>query len=126
MIGIAVLALLGSGCGQNRFQQEVETEKVAVKLARHMAEGKYEVISTAELKGLLEKKPEMVLVDAMPYEASYQKQHISGAVQFLFPKATMEAWDSVETAGKSEEDYVSLLGEDKEKLVVVYDEKART
>ena len=120
VIGVAVLVLVGSGCGQNRFQQEVETEKVAVKLARHMAEGEYEVISTAELKGLLEKKPEMVLVDAMPYEASYRKQHISGAVQFLFPKATMEAWDSGETAGKSEEDYVSLLGEDKEKLVVVY------
>ena len=120
VIGIAVLVLVGSGCGQNRFQQEVETEKVAVKLARHMAEGEYEVISTAELNGLLEKKPEMVLVDAMPYEASYRKQHISGAVQFLFPKATMETWDSGETAGKSEEDYVSLLGEDKEKLVVVY------
>ena len=120
VIGIAVLVLVGSGCGQNRFQQEVETEKVAVKLARHMAEGEYEVISTAELNGLLEKKPEMVLVDAMPYEASYRKQHISGAVQFLFPKATMEAWDSGETAGKSEEDFVSLLGEDKEKLVVVY------
>ena len=120
VIGVAVLVLVGSGWGQNRFQQEVETEKVAGKLARHMAEGEYEVISTAELKSLLEKKPEMVLVAAMPYEASYRKQHISGAVQFLFPKATMEAWDSGETAGKSEEDYVSLLGEDKEKLVVVY------
>ena len=66
--GIAVLVLLGSGCGQNRFQQEVETEKVAVKLARHMAEGKYEVISTAELKVLLEKKPELVLVDGWGHD----------------------------------------------------------
>ena len=53
VIGVAVLVLVGSGCGQKRFQQEVETEKVAVKLARHMAEGEYEVISTAELKSLL-------------------------------------------------------------------------
>ena len=120
MAGLVVFVLLGSGCGQNRFQQEVETEKVAVKLARHMAEGEYEVITTAELKALLDKKPELVLVDAMPYEASYQKQHISAAIQFLFPKATMETWDTGETAGKSAEDYESLLGEDKEKLVVVY------
>ena len=118
-VGLAVL-LVGSGCGQNKFQQEVETEKVAVKLARQMAEGEYELITTAELKALLDKRPGLVLVDAMPLEASYQKQHIGGAVQFLFPKATMEIWDTAETAGKSEADYESLLGEDKQKLVVVY------
>ncbi len=119
---LLVLGLLvcGSGCGQNKFQQEVETEKVAVKLARHMAEGEYEVVTTAELKVLLDKRTDMVLVDAMPLEASYQKQHIAGAVQFLFPKSTMETWDTGETAGKSEADYAALLGEDKAKLVVVY------
>ena len=120
VIVVLAMLLLGGGCGQNKFQKEVETEKVAVKLARHMAEGEYEVITTAELKVLLDKRPEMVLVDAMPLEASYKKQHISGAVQFLFPKATMQTWDTAETAGKSEEDYESLLGEDKKKLVVVY------
>ena len=54
-VGLAVL-LVGSGCGQNKFQQEVETEKVAVKLARQMAEGEYELITTAELKALLDKR----------------------------------------------------------------------
>ena len=119
---IAGLGLLvcSSGCGQNKFQKEVETEKVAVKLGRHMAEGEYEVITTAELKSLLAKAPDLVLVDAMPLEASYKKQHITGAVQFLFPKATMQEWDTGETAGKSEADYEALLGEDKDKLVVVY------
>lgn len=119
---VVVLAVVlgASGCGQNKFQQEVETEKVAVKLARHMAVGEYEVITTDELKTLLDKRPEMVLVDAMPLEASYKKQHIAGAVQFLFPKATMETWDAEQAAGKSEEEFVSLLGEDKDKLVVVY------
>jgi rhodanese-related sulfurtransferase len=117
---VLALLLVGSGCGQNKFQKEVETEKVAVKLGRHMAEGEYEVITTAELKALLDKRPELVLVDAMPLEASYKKQHISGAVQFLFPKSTMETWDTGETAGKSEADYEAMLGTDKQKLVVVY------
>ena len=119
---LAVLAVLAcsSGCGQNKFQKEVETEKVAVKLGRHMAEGEYEVITTAELESLLAKKPDLVLVDAMPLEASFRKQHITGAVQFLFPKTTMQEWDTGETAGKSEADYEVLLGEDKDKLVVVY------
>ena len=69
---VVVLAVVlgASGCGQNKFQQEVETEKVAVKLARHMAAGEYEVITTDELKTLLDKRPEMVLVDAMPLEAT--------------------------------------------------------
>ena len=117
---VLAVAVGASGCGQNKFQQEVETEKVAVKLARHMAAGEYEVITTGELKTLLDTRPEMVLIDAMPLEASYKKQHIDGAVQFLFPKATMETWDAEQTAGKSEEEFVSLLGEDKDKLVVVY------
>ena len=41
---VLAILLLGGGCGQNKFQKEVETEKVAVKLARHMAEGEYEVV----------------------------------------------------------------------------------
>jgi len=117
---VLAVVLSAGGCGQNKFQREVETEKVAVKLARHMAAGEYEVITTDELKTLLDNRPEMVLVDAMPLEASYKKQHIAGAVQFLFPKATMETWDAEQAAGKSEEEFVSLLGEDKDKLVVVY------
>ena len=108
------------GCGENRFQQEVATEKTAVKLAREMAQGEYEVITTDELKKLLASKPKVVLVDAMPLKASYQKQHIQGAVQFLFPKSTMDEWKPSETDGKSEDDYEALLGEDKEGLIVVY------
>jgi len=56
----------------------------------------------------------------MPYGASYKKQHIPGAVQFLFPIPEMEEWDTTETDGKSREDYVKLLGNDKKKPVVIY------
>ncbi len=43
-------ACLVAGCGKNKFQQEVETEEVAVKLAREVQQGGYELITTAELR----------------------------------------------------------------------------
>ncbi len=62
----------------------------------------------------------MILVDTMPYEASYRKEHIPGAKNFLFPVPRMSTWDSKETAGKTEADYATLLGADKNMPVVVY------
>ena len=62
----------------------------------------------------------MLIVDTMPYEDSYKKQHVRGAKQFLFPIPYMEKWDSKETGGKSQEDYAALFGTDKEKTLVIY------
>ena len=62
----------------------------------------------------------MLIIDSMPYDASYKKNHIPGAEQFLFPIPDMETWDSTETGGKSMEDYVALLGPDKNRIIVVY------
>jgi rhodanese-related sulfurtransferase len=62
----------------------------------------------------------MVIVDTMPYEASYKKQHVPGAVQLLFPIPDMPSWDVKETGGKTADDYQALLGADKDKTIVVY------
>src|SRR5690606_30055805 len=104
----------------NKFQQEVETEQVSVGLARQTDEGDYELITTEELSKLLDAKESMVLIDAMPHDESYVKEHIPGAVCFEFPIETMKDWDSKKTAGKTPDDYEAVLGEDKDKLVVVY------
>jgi rhodanese-related sulfurtransferase len=56
----------------------------------------------------------------MPYEDSYKKNHIPGAMQFLFPIAEMPEWDMKETGGKTVEDFESLLGPDKDRTIVVY------
>jgi thiosulfate/3-mercaptopyruvate sulfurtransferase len=55
-----------------------------------------------------------------PYEESYKKEHVPGAKQFLFPIPDMNAWDTKETAGKSEQDFLQMLGPDKGKLIVIY------
>jgi thiosulfate/3-mercaptopyruvate sulfurtransferase len=102
------------------FEKEVEKEAGAVKLAREVIRGGYDLVTTAELKKWIDGKKDMLIVDTMPYEASYQKQHVPGAEQFLFPIPEMTSWDSGETAGKSQADYVKLLGADKSKTLVIY------
>jgi rhodanese-related sulfurtransferase len=62
----------------------------------------------------------MLIVDTMPYEASYKKQHVPGAVQFLFPIEEMSDWNMQATEGKTMEDFAALLGNDKDRRVVIY------
>ena len=121
LIHILLFFLATAGCGTNKFQQELERESTVVPLAREANEGGYELVTSAELKKLIDDKTNMILVDAMPPE-EYRKEHIPGAVNFLFPKEKdkMADWDTAETGGLSREDYAKLLGTDKDKLIVVY------
>ncbi len=111
--------LPGPAIADTRF--EVETARVeAVKLARDTQAGGYQLLTAAELKKMIDEAKPMVLVDTMPYEASYKKEHLPGAKQFLFPVARMSSWDTKETDGKTEADFTALLGEDKDKPLVFY------
>lgn len=104
----------------NKFEKEVKAEVAAVKLTREVMRGGYDLVTTAELKKWIDEGREILIVDTMPYEASYKKAHVPGAKQFLFPIPDMNQWDSAETDGKSQEDYAALLGADKEKQIVIY------
>lgn len=106
--------------GANKFEKEVEIETGAVKLVREVLRGDYGVISTEELKKMIDSGQEILVIDTMPYEDSYKKGHIPGAQQFLFPIPEMTTWDSKETDGKSQEDFAALLGPDKNKTIVIY------
>jgi rhodanese-related sulfurtransferase len=114
------LGITATSPAKDKFEQEVETETAAVKLARDMRRGGYDVVGTEELKEWIDSGKKMVIVDTMPYAESYQKMHLPGAVQFLFPIPDMQAWDAKETGGKYQDDFVKLLGEDREKTIVVY------
>ncbi len=103
-----------------KFKDEVEKEKGAVKLVREVQRGGYDVVTTEELKKWMDEKKQMVIVDTMPYEASYKKAHIPGAVQILFPIPEMPEWNTAETDNKTQADFAELLGPDKEKVVVIY------
>lgn len=106
--------------GGSKFKTEVEKEAGAVKLVREVAHGGYDVITTAELGDLKASGEDILIIDTMPFEASYKKNHVPGAVQFLFPIPEMKEWSSEETAGKSKEEFMRLLGDNKDKKIIVY------
>ncbi len=51
----------------------------------------------------------------MPYEDSYKKQHVPGAVQFEFPIPEVTSLDD-----KTKAAYEKLLGTNKNRLIVIY------
>ena len=122
MVSVLVLGLASPAAAlfDNKFEKEVEKEAEAVKLLREVQAGGYGIVTTPELKKWMDEKKDMVIVDTMPLEASYKKNHVPGAVQFLFPIPDMNEWDEKETDGKSQEDFAKLLGPDKDKTIVIY------
>jgi thiosulfate/3-mercaptopyruvate sulfurtransferase len=95
--------------------KELDTEKSAVTFAREVERGGYKVVATAELKAWIDQKKPMLIVDTMPFEASYKKQHVPGAVQMEFPIPEMTKLDDRTKAALEK-----LLGPDKNRLIVFY------
>jgi thiosulfate/3-mercaptopyruvate sulfurtransferase len=122
LVCVLVAGLAGPAMAfmDNKFEKEVAKETGAVKLVREVQRGDYDLVTTAELKQWIDSGKAMTIVDTMPYEASYKKEHVPGAAQFLFPIPDMTTWDTTETDGKSQEDFVKLLGDDKAKTIVIY------
>jgi rhodanese-related sulfurtransferase/uncharacterized membrane protein YphA (DoxX/SURF4 family) len=104
----------------DKFEEEVKIEQVAVGLANNVRDGGYKLVATGELKKWIDAGKDLLIIDTMPYEESYRKEHLPGARQFLFPIPDMQVWEPRETAGKTEQDFLQLLGPDKNKLIVVY------
>ncbi|MFV0422358.1 rhodanese-like domain-containing protein [Oleidesulfovibrio sp.] len=116
----AVLALSGCNLPFMSSGGEGDLEAKSVKLVNEVVRGDYKVVTTAELKKWMDEGKDMLIVDTMPYEASYKKNHIPGAQQFLFPIPDMNEWDMKETGDKSQADFEAMLGADKDRLLVFY------
>jgi thiosulfate/3-mercaptopyruvate sulfurtransferase len=95
--------------------KELDTEKIAVGFARQVESGGYKIVSTEELKKWIDEKKDILIVDTMPYEDSYKKEHVPGAVQFEFPIPIMTTIDD-----KKKAEFIKLLGPDKNRLIVSY------
>lgn len=94
---------------------ELDTEKIAVTFAGEVERGDYKIVATQELKKWIDEKKPMLIVDTMPFEASYKKQHVPGAVQMEFPIPEMTKIDD-----KTKADLQKLLGPNKDRLIVFY------
>jgi thiosulfate/3-mercaptopyruvate sulfurtransferase len=95
--------------------KELDEEKVAVTFAKEVERGGYKIVSTSELKKWIDEKKAMLIVDTMPNEDSYKKQHIPGAVNFEFPIPEVTKLDD-----KTKAAFEKLLGSDKDRLIVFY------
>jgi len=121
LVGIGlILGGLGQAFAADKFEEEFGWEKISIGLHNQTKAGGYKLVGTEELKGWIDAKEEMLIVDTMPYEDSFKKEHVPGAKQFLFPIPDMPAWDTKETDNKTEEDFAKLLGPDKNKAIVFY------
>lgn len=118
-----VLCLALPALAQDMFEKETQLEKdavVAANLAMQTIKGDYKLVTTEELKKWQDEGKKLVLIDTMPFEASYAKAHVPGAKQFLFPIPDMAMWDAKETDNKTQADYEKLLGPDKGATIVIY------
>lgn len=104
----------------SKFETETTKDAEAVKLVRDVKAGGYDVLNAAELKKMIDEGKDVLIIDTMPYEDSFKKEHVPGAKQFLFPIPDMKEWDVKETAGKTQADFEALLGSDKDKTIVIY------
>jgi thiosulfate/3-mercaptopyruvate sulfurtransferase len=79
------------------------------------------VVSGDGLKQLVDREKDILIIDALP-SSSYQRGHIPGAKNFTFPDAiiNMDQWNTSVMGGKSKEDFIRLLGENKDRPIVFY------
>jgi rhodanese-related sulfurtransferase len=115
LIGLVSILLLSSPVLAAWGSKEMDTEKIAVNFAKEVARGGYKIVSTEELKSWIDQKKDMIIVDTMPFEDSFKKQHIPGAVQMEFPIPEMTSLDDQKKMA-----FEKLLGPDKDKLIVIY------
>ena len=114
--GLLVLAALAlAGCSQSWSGKELELEKNSVTLAKETERGGYKLITTPELKAWIDQKKPMMVIDTMPLEDSYKKQHVPGAVQYDFPIPEVKEMDEAARAK-----FEQFLGPDKDKTLVIY------
>lgn len=119
VFGIVLAMLFVSGFATSAMaawgDKELKTEQSAVTFAREVNRGGYNIMTAKELKDLMDQKKDMLIVDTMPYEASYKKQHVKGAVQIEFPIPEMTSIDD-----KTKDALIKLLGPDKNRMIVFY------
>jgi rhodanese-related sulfurtransferase len=115
LLGLISVFLLSSPVLAAWGSKEMDTEKIAVTFAREVERGGYKILTTEELKGWIDQKKEMLILDTMPFEDSYKKQHVPGALQMEFPIPEMSQLDD-----KKKADFEKMLGPNKDRLIVIY------
>lgn len=80
------------------------------------------MISAAAMKQLMDSEKGILIIDTLSASSYQRRGHIPGAKNFEFPDAmiNMEQWDTSAMGGKSKEDFIKLLGDNKDRPIVFY------
>ena len=70
--------------------KENDVEKVTYHFMDEVKSGKYKLVDTKDLKNWVDKGDKMIIVDTMPAAASYNKQHVPGAINSEAPMTEKE------------------------------------
>lgn len=108
LIVVGISFFLINGC--------TAVNKKTLQQAEH---ARYNLITVAELKTLINTGIDVLIIDTLP-QKNFTKQHISGAQNFPFPNREMLKWDTSKTNGKNKEDFISLLGPNRNKPLIFY------
>jgi rhodanese-related sulfurtransferase len=113
---LIILALLMlAGCSSDWGKKELQTEKIAATFNAEVQRGAYQVVTTPQLKEWMDAEKSQLIIDTMPFEASYKKNHIPGAKQMEFPIPELISIDE-----KMQSELLELLGPDKDRTIVFY------
>lgn len=99
--------------GSAKDGNEVSIETASMKLVKAVEEGGYPLVSTEELKSWLDNKEDLILIDTMPAQ-HYKSKRIPTALNAELPVAYGDV------TPEQREAFVSLLGNDKNKKIVIY------
>lgn len=116
LLFLALMAI-ATGCssvGTAKNGNECKIEKSAIRLVNDVHEGKYDVLSTDQVKIWVDNGEYMVLLDTMP-EVNFKKEHIKGAVNF-----EMVSNEAKQLSAARKEKLEAILGPDKNKPIVIY------
>jgi rhodanese-related sulfurtransferase len=114
--GIIMALSITFGCGQGSLTtKEMDTEKIAVNFNKEVGRGGYQVVATEELKGWMDGKKAMLIIDTMPFEDSYKKNHLPGAKHIEFPIPEVKELDDAK-----KEAFIKVLGDNKDQVLVFY------
>ena len=69
----------------DKTPKENDVEKVTYNFMNETKSGKYKLVDTDTLKTWVDGKGKMIVVDTMPAAASYNKQHVPGAINSVAP-----------------------------------------
>ena len=118
MYSLALLLMLSiTGCGNkvgtSPQGKEAPIEKAALKLVSDVKTGGYDLVSTENLKKMIDENRVMTIISTSP-KANYVKAHISGSVNAVIPKTEKEMTPDYKA------NLLKIAGDNKNRIIVTY------